>query len=49
MKIDVYLNYAGNCRQAFQFYEQHLGGKVTLMMTHGEGPNAAALSADSTR
>jgi PhnB protein len=46
MKVDVYLNYAGNCRQAFEFYEQQLGGKITMMMTHGEGPNAAALSAE---
>lgn len=46
MKVDVYLNFAGNCREAFRFYEQHLGGKITLMMTHGEGPNAAALSAE---
>ena len=43
MKLDVYLNYAGNCQQAFRFYEQELGGKVTLMMTHGQGPNAANL------
>jgi len=46
MKLDVYLNYAGNCEQAFRFYEQHLGGKVTMMMTHGQGPNAADLPAD---
>src|SRR5256885_10367305 len=39
MKLDIYLNYAGNCQQAFRFYEQHLGGKITLMMTHGQGPN----------
>jgi len=46
MKLDVYLNYAGNCRQAFRFYEEHLGGKITLMMTHGQGPNAANLSVE---
>ena len=46
MKLDVYLNYNGNCQEAFRFYEQHLGGKVILMMTHGQGPNAANLSAD---
>src|SRR5438046_7411326 len=46
MKLDIYLNYAGNCQQAFRFYEQHLGGKITLMMTHGQGPNAANLAAD---
>ncbi len=46
MKLDVYLNYAGNCQQAFRFYEEHLGGKITMMMTHGQGPNAASLSAE---
>lgn len=46
MKLDVYLNYAGNCAQAFRFYEQHLGGKITMMMTHGQGPNAASLPAE---
>lgn len=40
MKLYTYINYAGNCREAFRFYEQHLAGKVTMMMTHGEGPNA---------
>jgi PhnB protein len=46
MKLDIYLNYAGNCQQAFRFYEEHLGARITMMMTHGEGPNAAALSAE---
>jgi PhnB protein len=42
MKLHTYLNYGGNCQEAFRFYEQHLGGKITMMMTHGEqpGPNA---------
>lgn len=43
MKLDVYLNYAGNCQEAFRFYEQNLGGRITMLMTHGQGPNAAAL------
>jgi PhnB protein len=42
MKLYTYLNYAGNCRDAFRFYEQHLGGKITMMMTHGQGPNPNA-------
>jgi PhnB protein len=46
VKIDIYLNYAGNCQQAFRFYEEHLGGRISMMMTHGQGPNAAALSAE---
>jgi PhnB protein len=40
MKLFTYLNYAGNCQEAFRFYEQHLGGKITMMMTHGQGPYA---------
>jgi PhnB protein len=42
MKMYTYLNYGGNCRQAFRFYEEHLGGKITMMMTHGEAPGAKA-------
>jgi PhnB protein len=38
IKLDVYINYPGNCAQAFRFYEQHLGGKITMMMTHGQQP-----------
>jgi PhnB protein len=36
MKMHTYLNYGGNCAEAFRFYEKHLGGKITMMMTHGE-------------
>jgi PhnB protein len=38
MKLLTYLNYGGNCEQAFRFYEKHLGGKITSMMTHGQNP-----------
>jgi PhnB protein len=38
-KMYTYLNYGGNCAEAFRFYEQHLGAKITMMMTHGEMPN----------
>jgi PhnB protein len=41
MKLNIYLNYGGNCAQAFRFYEEHLGAKITMMMTHGQAPNAA--------
>lgn len=46
MKLDIYLNYNGNCEQAFRFYERHLGGKITMMMTHGQQPNAADVPPD---
>lgn len=39
MKLQTYLNFAGNCREAFHYYEQHLGGKIVMMMPHGQGPN----------
>ena len=39
MQLLTYLNYAGNCAEAFRFYEQHLGGRITMMMKHGEGPD----------
>ena len=40
MKLNTYLNYGGNCQEAFRFYEKHLGGKITMMMTHSEMPGA---------
>jgi PhnB protein len=39
MRLHIYLNYGGNCAQAFKFYEQHLGGVITMMMTHGQSPD----------
>ena len=39
MKLDIYVNYRGNCEEAFQFYETHLGGKLTGIVRHGEQPN----------
>ena len=38
MKLSPYLNFNGNCRAAFSYYEKHLGGKIQMMMTHAEGP-----------
>jgi PhnB protein len=39
MKLYSYLNFNGNCRAAFDFYAQHLGGKITMMLTHEQAPN----------
>ena len=46
MKLYTYLNYGGNCRQAFEFYQQHLGGKITMLTTHGEQPDASKVPAN---
>src|SRR6202050_4410983 len=41
MKLNTYLNFGGNCAEAFRFYEKHLGGKITMMMTFGQNPDMA--------
>jgi len=33
-RLDIYINYPGHCEKAFQFYEQHLGGKIHMMLPH---------------
>ena len=34
MSLSPYLYFDGRCEEAFKFYEQCLGGKVTFMMTY---------------
>ncbi len=38
MKLEIHVNYPGHCEEAFRFYEQHLGGKISMMMTHQQQP-----------
>ena len=38
MKLNTYLNFGGNCAEAFRFYEKHLGGRIGMMMTHEQAP-----------
>lgn len=33
MQLVAYLNFAGNCRQAFEFYQEVLGGDLVAMIT----------------
>jgi len=45
MQINTYLNFGGNCEEAFKFYEHCLNGKIEAMITHEavpinpDGPN----------
>jgi PhnB protein len=39
MKLNTYLNFGGNCREALRFYEQHLGGKITDLSTFADMPD----------
>ncbi len=43
MKLNTYLNYGGNCADAFAFYEKHLGAKIIYSMTFGQMPGAKSL------
>jgi PhnB protein len=36
MELSPYLNFNGNCAEAFRFYERVLGGHIAFMQTHGE-------------
>jgi PhnB protein len=40
MQLNPYLNFNGQCEEAFQFYQQCLGGKLEAMVPH-EGTPAA--------
>jgi PhnB protein len=42
VQLQTYVNYGGNCEDAFKFYEQHLGGKITMLMHHGDQPAGGA-------
>jgi PhnB protein len=37
--MNTYVNFGGNCAEAFRYYERHLGAKVGMMMTHAQSPD----------
>lgn len=41
MQINTYLNFNGNCQEAFAYYEKVLGGKITDKMNYAGTPAAA--------
>ena len=45
MTLNTYVNYNGTCAEAFKFYEQHLGGKITMLMKHGDNPGDSRVPA----
>jgi PhnB protein len=38
VKTNIYVNFRGNCAEAFHYYETHLGARIGMMMTHGQAP-----------
>ena len=50
MKLNTYLNFGGNCEQAFRFYEKNLGGKIVMTSTFADmppQPNAPKMPPDA--
>jgi PhnB protein len=46
MELIPYLNFNGQCEEAFKFYERLLAGKITFLMTHEGAPMADPVRAD---
>jgi PhnB protein len=44
--LNPHLIFDGQCEAAFRFYETALGGKITLMMSHGNSPMASEAAAE---
>jgi PhnB protein len=36
--LNAYLNFNGNCGEAFRFYERCFGGRIKFLQTFGESP-----------
>src|SRR5262245_5323123 len=43
MKINAYLSFDGQCREAFELYARVLGGKIVFLQTIGDSPMAASM------
>jgi PhnB protein len=41
MKLNPYLHFDGNCKEAFEFYVKHLGAKMVMCMTYADAPPQA--------
>ena len=47
MKLNPYLSFDGRCREAFEFYEKSLGGRISFIQTIGESPMASSMPAEA--
>ena len=46
MKIVTSLSFAGNCREALEFYAKVLGGEITAAMRYGDAPPEMPMPAE---
>lgn len=49
MQLVAYLAFDGNCREAFDFYRDALGGEIVYATTVGESPMAAQMPPETHR
>lgn len=47
--MNVYLDFDGNCREAFEFYRSIFGGEFAALQTYADGPEDMAASAQADR
>ena len=45
MEVNAYLNFNGNCEEAFKFYEQATGGKIEMKSLWADSPMADQMPA----
>jgi PhnB protein len=43
MKLNPYLSFDGRCREAFEFYQKALGGKILFVQTYGDSVMAESV------
>ena len=48
MRMNTYVNFAGKCAEAFRFYEEQLGGRIGIMLTHAQAPVDTRIDPSST-
>src|ERR1700761_806384 len=46
MKMSVHLNFSGNCKDAFAFYQKVFRAETPFLMTYGQSPQAVPVPAD---
>ena len=49
MKIVTSLSFQGQCREAFEFYADVLGGRITAAMPYGDGPPGMPIADEKHR
>lgn len=43
MRLNTYVNFAGQCAEAFRYYEKHLNAKPGMVMTQGQAPDQSKM------